>query len=62
MENPTQRDIEIALRQLQASRERQRRCYEKNKEQRKEKRREYYWRKKAEAEAVKVAGGEGGSV
>ena len=54
MENATQRDIEIALRALQASRERQRRCYENNKEERKAKRREYYWRKKDEAEAKKL--------
>jgi broad specificity polyphosphatase/5'/3'-nucleotidase SurE len=48
MENATPRDIEIALKQLKASRERQRRCYEKNKEERKEKRREYYWKNKKE--------------
>lgn len=48
METASPRDIEIALKQLQASRERQRRCYERNKEERKAKRREYYWKKKAE--------------
>ena len=54
MENPSVRDVEIALRQLVASRERQRRCYENNKEERKAKRREYYWKKKDEAEAKKL--------
>jgi hypothetical protein len=47
------RDIDIALRLLDATRERQRRCYEKHKEERKAKRREYYYKKKDEAEAQK---------
>ena len=55
MENPTARDIEVALNLLQSSRERQRRCYEKHKEERKAKRREYYQKKKAEAESEKKA-------
>ena len=48
-------DIEIALRLLEATRERQRRCYEKHREERKAKRRDYYYRKKEEAEAQKKA-------
>jgi hypothetical protein len=42
----SQRDIEVALRLLQSTRERGRRCYEKHKEERKEKRRAYYHAKK----------------
>lgn len=51
MDTSTARDIEIALKQLQSSRERQRRCYENNREERQAKRRAYYWKQKEEAEA-----------
>jgi hypothetical protein len=53
MSTADSRDIEIALKLLEATRERQRRCYEKHKEERKAKRREYYYKKKDEAEALK---------
>jgi hypothetical protein len=53
---PTQKDIEIALRLLHVTRERGRKCYEKHKEERKAKRRAYYHAKKEQARAT---GGEG---
>jgi hypothetical protein len=51
---PTQKDIEVALRLLQATRERGRKCYERHKEERKEKRRAYYHAKKARSAKVEV--------
>lgn len=54
----SQHDIEVALRLLQSTRERGRRCYEKHKEKRKEKRRAYYHAKKdKERLGEAVAGG-----
>ena len=52
-----QTEIDTALRLLQATRERGRRCYERHKEERKAKRRAYYYAKKEqlakEKEAIK---------
>lgn len=50
----SQKDIETALRLLQATRERARKCYYKNQEERQRKRREYYHAQKKKKE------GEGG--
>jgi hypothetical protein len=52
----SQRDIEVALRLLQSTRERGRRCYEKHKEERKEKRRAYYHAKKEKARSAQGEG------
>lgn len=53
----SQRDIEVALRLLQSTRERGRRCYEKHKEERKEKRRAYYHAKKDKERSGEVVVG-----
>lgn len=52
----SQRDIEVALRLLQSTRERGRRCYEKHKEERKEKRRAYYHAKKEKTRSTQGEG------
>ena len=65
MDCVSQKDIEIALRALEAARARSRRCYEKNREERKAKRRAHYHAQK-EKKGVEVGGegvaGEGGAL